>query len=835
MPSKRADRPEESPWPDDGEEETRELTQASALLGEWLALRDSGARVDRQEWLARAAQDRGRLEEHLDMVDKLEELAATIAYDPEAESGPREVTPREDSGLGRFSDLRLLGRGGSGAVYIAQDERLGREVALKVLHAAYPFGEDTRHWLESEGRSLAKLTHPSIVQVFEVDEVDGQAYIAMERLRGVDLHRILQSMRAGDQPPAEQEQDDSARRAGEALAPLAARCRLALQIARALAYCHSKGVVHRDMKPANVIVGEDLHPKLIDFGLAHQRDESIGITVRLHGTPGYIAPEQVDSARTGASEASDQFSLGVLMYELFTLHHPFALDSRAATMTAISRAAPVPLRSHVSSIPLDVERICLHALERRPEDRYASLTELADDLENFLAYRAISLRAPSPWKRTRLWVARNRLQVLATAVTFATVATFWGATQVTAIRRERAELVQSIDELRGPLRSATRGDAFVPIFAGIITLDERARRFDAAFLRPLVAPPVTPEVARLTDDTSRQLAEALEAQTNRLLSEGGLTVGARGSQGALLFEAFRAALGLDQMVAPDSPYTREVRKLGTASLPVPRPGQRARLSRFRAGEWMSPDELCLEPLGADVGPGKYRLEFLGSGDELCYQRDFLVLPWAEQRVIDLPAPLGVDLGEWVRFRDEARPHYDSNEPPSEPGTALDEFWIMQRPVDWTMVVQVLGDQPMTFQRATVGRPLGMSEPAVLRGDQVREFAARVGARLPTATELLAALDSGRISRDDSDVIDMEWSSSINTLDDQLVVRYERDSEQRSGAVNFLREHGVNVRAGFRLALSYPAALVRMSPSSSEPGSTHGTAVDAATTRDKKEN
>ncbi|MFT4537661.1 MAG: serine/threonine protein kinase [Planctomycetota bacterium] len=800
------------PWPDLGEDETRHLTDASRLLEEWLTMRDEGERPDQESWLDQSEAERSTLKAQLDVVQQLEQLAATITHEPEEEK------PKEVQTLGRFSDLRLLGRGGSGAVYIAQDERLGREVALKVLHAQYPFDDNARTWLESEGRSLAKLTHPSVVQVFDVDEVDGQAYIAMERLSGVDLHRILQNLRERSAPSktaqaeaataAEDGSDaspDPSQIASQALLLIAKRCELALKMARALAYCHSKGVVHRDVKPANVIVDDELHPKLIDFGLAHLGDESIGITVRLHGTPGYIAPEQIDEARTGASPASDQFSLGVMMYELLTLRHPFLQATRAATMTAISRATPLPLRSVEPSIPLDIERICMHAIERRPEDRYASLDELADDLEAFLNYRAISLRSPSPWRRSSMWIARNRISVAATCLTLVTIAVLWIATSVSAVRAQRDELVTAFEDLQGRTVSTSTGDAFVQLYWEIIKLQEQTGRYDEGWLRRIFAEPLTSQLLSITDQTSQRLSEIFKAEADRA-GQTKLSTSSRGSQRAIGFETFRAALTLDRFVHPDSSHTQVLRTLGTARLPKTPPGQHAKLLRFRSGEWTQAYELASVGIDGSIGPGKYRLEFWRTGEQLCFQREFLVRPWEEQLLVDLPEPIDIDLGSWIRYESAPRTRYSDSGERLPAKESLDEFWIMESPVSWAMVAEVLGEGPRRFYNAVDPNQLERRD-ARLRGELIRRFEAKVGARLPTTSELMAALDSGLISKSTDPDLRMEWTSSINTLDRQLSVSYEHFADDRSKSVRFVLEEGLAPDSGFRLALSYKPTVL----------------------------
>ena len=189
---------------------------------------------------------------------------------------------------------------------------------------------------------------------------------------GPSLYETLEAMRAlaeGDEVA-----DERAVAAARALETVPARCRFVATLARALQYCHEKGVIHRDVKPGNVLI-EGATPKIIDFGLAHSetQEDSFGvITQRLIATAPYAAPEQVEQDRTGASAASDQFSLGIVLYELLTLVNPFQKETQSATLNAVARAEPPAPRKLNQAIPFDVELICRHALERLPADRYAS-------------------------------------------------------------------------------------------------------------------------------------------------------------------------------------------------------------------------------------------------------------------------------------------------------------------------------------------------------------------------------------------------------------------------------------------------------------------------------
>jgi len=263
-----------------------------------------------------------------------------------------------------------LGSGGMGEVYRARDLRLNRDVALKFLPADLTRDADRLRRFETEARAASALNHPAIVAIYELGQVDGQPYISMELVDGQTLRQLL------------------------ARAPLPPRraLQIASQIASALAKAHAAGIVHRDLKPDNLMVSSDDHAKILDFGLAKLTAESSGASASVAttidhathpglvlGTVGYMSPEQASGLP--ADSRSDQFSFGLVLYELLTGRRAFQRATAAETLSAIIRDDPPPLDPPVAALS-PVRWIVERCLARAPEDRYASTLDLARDLAN---------------------------------------------------------------------------------------------------------------------------------------------------------------------------------------------------------------------------------------------------------------------------------------------------------------------------------------------------------------------------------------------------------------------------------------------------------------------
>jgi len=271
--------------------------------------------------------------------------------------------------IGSYEVLRLLGRGGMGEVYLAEDKRLGRKVALKFLSAKLLDDRWAERRLEKEARAVAKLEHPNICTIYGMDEAEGHKFIVMQYVEGETLANVVQQ-ESPKQPQA---------------------LSIAIQIAGAVAAAHSHGIIHRDIKPQNILVNSDGQVKVLDFGLAktihrkreseHKADDSSRILPGglILGTVNYMSPEQLRGERLDFR--SDVFSLGTVFYELLTGKRPFARESDAEVISAILTADPPPI-NHGSDVSLELTNLVLKCLEKDKERRYASASELVYELNN---------------------------------------------------------------------------------------------------------------------------------------------------------------------------------------------------------------------------------------------------------------------------------------------------------------------------------------------------------------------------------------------------------------------------------------------------------------------
>jgi serine/threonine protein kinase/formylglycine-generating enzyme required for sulfatase activity len=282
--------------------------------------------------------------------------------------------------IGRYRVEKLLGRGGFGLVYLAMDEQLDRRVAVKVPHPnLVPLIQDADLYL-AEAQNAARLDHPHIVPVYDVGRTsDYPCFIVSKYIEGQTLAQLVKERRT------------SVREAVELVAT----------VAEALHFAHQKGLVHRDVKPGNILVDSSGRPYLADFGLA-LREEDFGKGPNYPGTAAYMSPEQARGEGHRVDGRSDIFSLGLVFYELLAGRHPFHAGSQAEMIEQITTFEPRPVRQFNERVPKEVERICLKALAKRAAERYTTAKDLAEDLRHALLQASAS-RQSSPTQQGSDW------------------------------------------------------------------------------------------------------------------------------------------------------------------------------------------------------------------------------------------------------------------------------------------------------------------------------------------------------------------------------------------------------------------------------------------------
>jgi eukaryotic-like serine/threonine-protein kinase len=288
-----------------------------------------------------------------------------------------------------------LGRGGMGVVYHARHLRLNRPCALKMILAGAHAGPADVARFVTEAEAIARLQHPSIVQIRHIGDADGLPFLELEYLAGGSLDQQL------DGTPW----------------PSARAAQLAEQVALGIAEAHRQGIVHRDLKPSNVMLAADGTPKVGDFGLAKMLDSQSALTrsESVMGSPSYMAPEQAQGRAKQAGPAVDVYAVGAILYELLTGRPPFRGTTALETLEQVENTEPVPPSRLVPGVPRDIETVCLKCLQKEPGKRYLSSQALADDLRRFLDGRPILARRISGVERAWRWCRRNPWPAVAAA------------------------------------------------------------------------------------------------------------------------------------------------------------------------------------------------------------------------------------------------------------------------------------------------------------------------------------------------------------------------------------------------------------------------------------
>ena len=303
---------------------------------------------------------------------------------------PRDGVAGDNSAPIEFGDYELLeeiGRGSQGVVYRARQKSLNRVVALKVIALGHWATEPHVKRFRREAEAAARLNRPGIVPIYEVGERDGACYFSMGLIEGGQLDAIL------EREPM----------------PIRSAVELIVKLAHTVQYAHEHGILHRDIKPGNILLDAKGEPHLTDFGLARlvETESTVTRTREVLGTPSYMAPEQAAGEHTKIGKATDVYGLGAVLYQLLTGHPPFAGGTTYETIRLLLNTEPRKPRALNHKIDRDLSTICLKCLEKNPQRRYSSTLALAEDLEHWLKHEPIRAKRSGFFTHARKWVRRN--------------------------------------------------------------------------------------------------------------------------------------------------------------------------------------------------------------------------------------------------------------------------------------------------------------------------------------------------------------------------------------------------------------------------------------------
>jgi serine/threonine protein kinase len=342
------------------------------------------------------------------------------SLDDENDEASEPTIARMLKDFGDYELLEEIGRGGQGTVYRARQKSLNRIVALKVIGLAHWATEAHVKRFRMEAEAAAHLDDPRIVPIYEIGERYGACYFSMKLIEGGQLDKII----------------------GSELMPLRKTAELLAKLARTLDYAHQHGVLHRDVKPGNILLDAKGEPHLTDFGLARlvETESTVTRTLEVLGTPSYMAPEQAAGKNTQLTGATDVYGLGAVLYQLLTGHPPFAGGTTYETVRMVLETHPRQPRLWNPKVNRDLETICLKCLEKEPAKRYGSAQSLAEDLERFLRNEPIRSRRISRVEHVWRWCKRKPLvasliAVLILVVAVGTAGVLW---ELPRVQEERA-------------------------------------------------------------------------------------------------------------------------------------------------------------------------------------------------------------------------------------------------------------------------------------------------------------------------------------------------------------------------------------------------------------